>query len=338
MSDLSGPQDPDLDYSLSAFGARRRQPPLSLARMPRVAARVQRYAGKAPPLRFSPLKRQQLRMQGMNDVQIEALEKFSLKKAIKKVSTTAKRIVKAPSKLITAPLKTVVRAVAGKKAAEKVATKVTGVLKVARGTVGFKKGLSSSQLKKAGVVRKIGVGVVAAVGAVLAAPIVLPMLASAGSSALGVAGSVVSATFGKVGSFLGLGGQKLPLDPESVLSQAQEIQQDNPGVSGEQAITQAAEAEAARVAALDADAQAAYAAAAASKLDPAASFRVVPAGQGSESLSGAAEGIATAIEAQEAGASPEAAAQAGFGGIPWWGLALGVVVVAGVAVTVLRRK
>jgi len=348
MEYLSGPQDPDLDNSISAVGVRRRQPSLSLARMPRVAGWTQRQR-PAQPLRFSPLKRQQLRAQGMGDVQIEALEKFSLKKAIRKVATTAKRVVKAPSKLITAPLKTVIKAVAGKKAAEKVATKVTGVLKVARGTVGFKKGLSTSQLKKSGVVRKIGIGIAGAVGAVLAAPVVLPLLASAGSSALGMvgsaagsAGSMLSGLLGKVGTFLGPKGDKLPLDPESIITQAEAIQDQaqaiGQAISPEQAVVQAADAERARVAAMDADAQAQYATAAAAKLDPAASFSLVPADQGTAALSGAATGIATAIEAQEAGASPEEAARAGFGGVPWWGVALGVVVVAGVAVTVLRRK
>lgn len=153
-------------------------------------------------------------MVGMGDFDMETgMGKSWLQKAVKKVASTAKAVVKAPAKLITAPIKTVVTAVAGKKAGIKVGTKVSGILKVARGAVGIKKGLSASQLKKAAVAQKVGlvVGGTAAViltggvaAAAIAAKAAAAKAAGGGVVALAAKAAAAKATIGKVRKALGL--------------------------------------------------------------------------------------------------------------------------------------
>lgn len=89
----------------------------------------------------------------------EGLGKFSFKKAVAKVAHSAQAGVRS----------------------------VKGTVKVAGGAIGIKHGLTAKQLKKAGIVRKIGLAVAGVAGAVLLAP--LAIAAAGHLTGLGAAGA-----------------------------------------------------------------------------------------------------------------------------------------------------
>ena len=189
--------------------ARPGMPPKARPGLPGVKARMLKRQNLSTVNRFMKMKRNPLvpvgigsspdEMQGLYASEYALQEdggigKFSLKKVFK----GAKKLTIA--KVATAPVKFV-----APKLAKKIEKQATSAFRVTRGAVGFTKGLSAGELKKAKLARKVGVAVIGIATAVVGGPFIMAGV----QSAVGGAGSLAGSILSKVGGGILSGASKL---------------------------------------------------------------------------------------------------------------------------------